>query len=244
MDAQESQWIKPHRTVHTNQSIASPVPRPPIACLDLDGTLLDPNGSIRATIDQVLVEHGLEPFDPETRRLIGLGLRDIYRLRTNDDALIERMTHRYREVFTQDGWRLARFYPGIPRFLQSLHDDGWRLAVVTTKGEQEAVDLLRNVNILDLFETVVGDDDVRPIKPHPAPVETACMRLGQRPTREGTVMVGDTTFDIEAGRAAGTWTIGVLWGHGEQTAMQAVGVDAVAKDVDHLEQLLRAWAKP
>ncbi len=210
-----------------------------IVLWDLDGTLLDPNGSIRGTLNHVVVEAGFEAFGPGDV-LIGMPLREILRLRTSETARIEAMVQRYREVFTGQGWRAVRFYPGMRELIAHLHASGVRQAIVTTKGEQEAIQLLDDLGILGLFDTVVGDDDVRALKPDPAPVVAACGRLGERPS--AATMVGDTVYDIAAAKSAGARAVGVLWGHGDAASHRNAGADLIVADVAELTRDLCAWA--
>ncbi len=212
-----------------------------IVLWDLDGTLLDPNGSIRGTINRVLEEAGFAAFDPG-EVLVGMPLREILHLRTQDPARIEAMVERYREVFTTHSWRLVRFYPGMKELLGLLHERGVPQAIVTTKGEGEATQLLRDLDILHLFDTVVGDDDVRPLKPDPAPLVAACGRLGLRP--RDAVMVGDTVYDVAAAKAAGAYAIGVLWGHGTRPGHEQEGADWIVEDAQALETALMARLAP
>jgi 2-phosphoglycolate phosphatase len=205
---------------------------------DLDGTLLDPAGSIRATIAAVLDEAGLGALGAH-EVLVGMPLRDILRLRTDDAAAITHMVRRYRETFAAETWRPVRFYPGLEAMLRRLHARDVPMAVVTTKGEEEATLLLQRLGVAECFAAIVGDDDTRPVKPHPEPVRVACRRLGIVPAE--AVMVGDTRYDILAGRAAGTHTIGVLWGHGTLEGHREAQAAAVAADGAELERLLEAW---
>lgn len=210
-----------------------------MVCFDLDGTLLDPRGSIRAAIDGALEAHGYGAF-AEDELLIGMPLRDILHLRSKDPAEVEAMVRRFRDLYTSDTWRLAHFIPGTLEVVRRLRDAGLQTAIVTTKGEQEAVDLLENLQVAACFDTIVGDDDVRPTKPDPAPVIAACGRLGRHP--RDACMVGDTVFDIEAGRAAGAYTIGVRWGHG-RSGHGVDGADAVVEDAQGLWEALEAWRR-
>ena len=219
--------------------MAGRVPRLPPLCavlFDLDGTVLDPNGSIRATIDHVLAAAGLEPIAPE-EVLVGMPLRDILALRAAEPARVEALVAHYRRHFGDTTWRLVRWIPGVRGVVEGLRAQGTRTAVVTTKGEGEADRLLRDLGVRGLFDTVVGDDDERPVKPDPAPVLEACRRLGVAPWE--AAMVGDTRFDVEAGRAAGCRTVAVLWGHG--TPEVGAQADAMAADAASLARLLAAW---
>ena len=183
--------------------------------------------------------HGHDRFEDD-EVLIGMPLRDILRRRTPDPAAIDDMVEAFRDHYVDEAWRAVQAYPGVLEAVQALRDDGLRTAVVTTKGEAEAEAVLRNLGLRGLFDTVVGDDDVRPVKPDPAPVIAACGRLGRRPI--DAAMVGDTSFDIDAGRAAGAYTVGVRWGTGWSWGAAPDGADAVVQDADELLGALRAWA--
>lgn len=209
-----------------------------LVCFDLDGTLLDPGGSIRASITHAIATEGLEDFSPE-EILIGLPLREILRTRTSDEAAIERMMQAFRHYFVNDAWRLVSWYPGIETMLQQCRDAGLQTAIVTTKGEEEATQLLGHLDRADWFDAIVGDDDLRPLKPDPAPVLEACQRLGCAP--EHALMVGDTSFDIDAGRAAGTTTIGVRWGSGWNWGAAPTGADVLVEDAEHLWRAIDDW---
>lgn len=212
---------------------------PPCAVLvDLDGTLLDSKLSIRDTLNTVLAENRLPPFgSADLDRLIGKPLRDILADRSGDPTLIEAMTHRYRAAYNETGWVTAKPFPGFVGLLQELRAAGIRLGVVTSKGQHETDTLLLDLGLGDLFDAVVGDDDMRPLKPHPAPVLEACRLLDVPPQR--AIMVGDTTFDVGAGVGAGTWTVGVLWGIHDAARLRAAGATALASTRPELAQHLR-----
>lgn len=205
---------------------------------DMDGTLLDPNGSIRGALDAAIRRGGFAPI-PEDEVLIGMPLRDILRRRTQDEDAIEAMVDEFRRVSYEETWRIVSWYPGILEALAWCRNVGIQTAVVTTKGELEADVLLRNLDARHWFDTVVGDDDVRPLKPDPAPVLAACRRLDVAP--EAAVMIGDTVYDVDAGRAAGCTTIGVGWGHGSGIH-SAQGADHIVHEAAQLLRTLQELA--
>lgn len=204
---------------------------------DLDGTLLESRLSIRDTLNRVLAENRLQPFTrADMDRLIGTPLRGILAERTGDAALIEAMAHRYRAAYNETGWVTVTIFPGLLDIIHGLRRRGVLVATVTSKGQQETETLFADLGITDLFDCVVGDDDVRPLKPDPAPVVAACEKLGVPP--EAAVMVGDTTFDIHSARAAGAYAVGVLWGIHDRATLQAAEADATVADAPALAKLL------
>ena len=207
---------------------------------DLDGTLLDSKLSIRETMNTVLAERGLPVFTrDELDALIGHPLRDILATKTKDAAVVEAMTHRYRAAYNESGWVTVRVAEGLQELVARLRGEGILNAVVTSKGQQETEVLLADLGIAQLFDAVVGDDDVRPLKPDPAPVREALALLGGV-APERAVMVGDTIFDAGAARGAGVACVGVLWGTHDRKTLLAAGAAAAVSDAAGLAKALRA----
>jgi phosphoglycolate phosphatase len=202
---------------------------------DVDGTILDANHSIREAMNRVLFEEGQPTFKKaELDDLIGHPLREILGRKCKDAAAVERMAHRYRAVYNESAWVLSQLYPGIRELLEDLAARGVPLGIVTSKGQREAELLLGDLGISSLFGAVVGDDDKRPLKPDPAPVQEAARRLGV----QSAILVGDTRFDVESAKAAGAGAIGVLWGNGSREELLEAGADHLAVDVAQLRRLL------
>jgi len=217
------------------------VVRLPAVLWDLDGTLLESNLSIRQTMNHVLAERGLPSFTKaELDALIGHPLRDILATKTGDRAAVEAMALRYREVYTQSGWVTVGLHDGLVDLIRGLRAKGHPQGVVTSKGQQESEALLQDLGLGDLFDVVVGDDDVRLLKPDPAPVVEACRLLRVQPA--DAVMVGDTRFDVAAGRSAGARAVGVLWGNGSRESLLEAGADALVRDAGELGRLLSRWS--
>jgi 2-phosphoglycolate phosphatase len=214
--------------------------KPPVAVLwDLDGTLLDSNLSIRATMNHVLAERALPAFTrAELDGLIGHPLRDILATKSSDRAAVEAMAQRYRAVYSESGWATVRLHEGLEGLVQDLRRRGHLQAIVTSKGQEESEILMADLGLASLFDAIVGDDDLRPLKPDPAPVLEACRRL--RRGSGDAVMVGDTRFDIAAAKAAGARAIGVLWGNGSAESLREAGADTLVRDPAGLARALRA----
>jgi len=92
-------------------------------------------------------------------------------------------------------------FEGVEGALRALRAAGFKLAIATNDRRAEAEKTLRVIGVLDLFEAVVGADEVDDPKPSPAMVLLACERCGATPLK--TVYVGDQPTDMEAGRRAG-----------------------------------------
>jgi HAD superfamily hydrolase (TIGR01549 family) len=98
-------------------------------------------------------------------------------------------------------------FSGSSEVLEELKRSGMRMAIVTTRGKKDTFALLKRHSLGAYFQAVVTRDDVRRSKPSPDPVLFALKQLEIQP--HDAVMVGDMPTDIQAGKSAGTKTVGI-----------------------------------
>jgi HAD superfamily hydrolase (TIGR01509 family) len=139
---------------------------------------------------------------------------------------------RRREGRTQ---RSPTLVPGVEALLESLAAK-FRLAIVTTRGDVRTRRFLAASHLARFFTSVVTARSTRRTKPNPEPVLRAAEQLGLSP--QECVIVGDTTVDIRAGRAAGAQTIGVLCGFGEREELDRAGADLILTTTADLASVL------
>jgi pyrophosphatase PpaX len=206
---------------------------------DLDGTLVDSIELILASARHAFIGfEGRVPTDDEWRAGIGRPLLTMFREFTPDEDEVERLVARYREHQVKHHDSLVRAYEGIVDMILDLARDGHPMALVTSKVDWLAVHALKLVGLDRAIPVVVGCDSTTNHKPHPEPVEKALSLLGSAPS--SALFVGDSPHDIEAGRAAGVYTIGVTWGAFSRAEMEACGADVVVDDVPGLRQAILA----
>lgn len=214
-----------------------------LVVFDMDGTLIDTQALISEHMATTFLGAGLTPPTPaESRRVIGLSLPlAMARLaHTDDDVLIDQLVASYRahykESLITEGNRESLF-PGTLDALNRLKaQDDVLLGIATGKGLNGVHRILGLHKIADYFVTLQTPDH-NPSKPHPGMLETAMRETGATPDQ--TVMIGDTTFDIEMGVAAGCRTIGVTWGYHEPRELIAVGANAMIDSYDQLDAAIR-----
>jgi phosphoglycolate phosphatase len=122
-------------------------------------------------------------------------------------------------------------YPGIAELIRDLDADGWLLGVATGKSDRGLNLCLSHHGIHAHFVTLQTADR-HPSKPHPSMLLTAMAEAGAAP--ETTVMIGDTSYDIDMGLAAGTRALGVGWGYHAPSELIAAGAHGVAMDSSEL----------
>ncbi|MEO6152103.1 MAG: HAD-IA family hydrolase [Croceibacterium sp.] len=213
-----------------------------LAVFDCDGTLVDGQAAICAAMAEGFAAAGLAAPDPhQVRRIVGLSLpAAIARLApgTPPEAQ-QRVVDSYKQAFFRarsDGSLHEPLFDGIADLLARLHAAGWTLGVATGKSDRGLAGCLAKHGVTGLFKTLQTADR-HPSKPDPAMLEAAMAEAGASPAH--TVMIGDTSYDIEMARVAGVRALGVAWGYHDPHELLAAGAEAVAQSPAELEDLLR-----
>ena len=196
--------------------IGDVTPRFKAALFDVDGTLLDSTEFILSAVEHALRVHGLTPPPrAELSAAMGPPLEECYsQLAPGVDLKSLAIAHR---AFQRDKLELAIPFPRAADTLAELRAAGVKLGAVTTRSRVSSVVTLERNGLASLLEVIISAEDAARTKPAPDPIFAALDKLGVAPA--DAVMIGDTAVDIEAGRNAGTATIGALYGfHGAELA--------------------------
>jgi pyrophosphatase PpaX len=209
----------------------------PALLLDLDGTLIDSIELIMRSMHHAFDGYAHRaPTDDEWRALIGRPLVDSFREFAPDEPTVERLIGRYREYQLEHHDRLVRAYDGVVTAIRRFADDGHPMALVTSKADWLAKRALAHVGLDEAIPVIVGCDSCTRHKPHPEPVERALSLLRSAP--RDAIFVGDSPHDVEAGRAAGVYTVGVTWGASTRDEMARAGADLVIHEVGELANVV------
>ena len=186
--------------------------------LDIDGTLVDTFDLILEAMNVAIAEAGVEPLRAEDLRpLIGMPVEvQMKLLRDTVTPEAAAIADRYYREFHRLVDRGVRLYPGVRETLEALRDR--RIATMSTRRRDEARHMLRVTGIDRYFRAIVGGDEVARPKPSPDLPLHAAKALRVPPSR--AAVVGDSPVDVQAGRAAGTWTIAATYGYGDLRELQ------------------------
>src|SRR4029450_5545841 len=207
--------------------------RYPTVLFDLDGTLID-SGEIILSSFRHATQTVLEREIPDEGLAAAVGPPNIYdQSRAFDEEHVDELVRVYREHNEPLHDDLVAF-EGVERVLERLKSEGRQLGIVTAK-RRKTVDLAFAILPLErYFDTVVTSEQTAHPKPHPEPVLTAPDRRGSSPGE--AAFVGDSPFDMGAGKAAGVFTVAVSWGKIHPVErLRETGADTV---VDSPEELL------
>lgn len=223
--------------------------RAPVVLFDLDGTLVDPAGSITGGIAYALAAMDLPvPEDAVLRRMVGPKLSDgLLRFTAVTEELLPEVIALYRAHYLEHGLRQSRVYPGLPGLLASLRSEGYGLGVATQKPEPLANTLLAALELADAFDVIRGSHaDETLTAGHPdfragkAEIIGAALRFfGAGP--EEAVMVGDRYQDVDGARANALQCLGVAWGFADEGELESAGALVLAEDARDLDRAIRGY---
>jgi phosphoglycolate phosphatase len=211
---------------------------PALVIFDLDGTLVDPAGSITSGIAFALEAHGLPVPDAATlESMVGPPLLEsLHRLADVPEEVLAAVVHTYRRRYISHGMAASRPYPGIPELLASLRADGLHLAVATQKPQSLAEKLLALHGLDRHFHSVHGAPDDETLPPAPdgkARIVHAALATNHAAS-ERAVMIGDRRHDAHGAAANGVPCIGVRWGFAPAGELEELDLAAVVDDAASL----------
>ncbi|QNK70973.1 phosphoglycolate phosphatase [Variovorax sp. PAMC26660] len=224
------------------------------AIVDLDGTMVDTLGDFAASLNLMLDDLSLPHVAPAAIEvMVGKGSEHLIlsalvhvmtatgttpsaaetdALKAKAQALFDRAWERYQHHYLAINGQHSAVYPGVIDGLKALRARGLRLACLTNKPTSFAKPLLAAKGLDGFFELVFGGDAFERKKPDPLPLLKTCEALGTVPAR--TLMVGDSSNDARAARAAGCPVVLVSYGYNHGEPVRGVDADGF---VDSLVEL-------
>ena len=219
------------------------VVEPPIRAviLDLDGTLMDTAAEISLALDRTFGALAI-PTLPKAavERLIGRGIPSLVARaleRVGAGAIdLNDAVERFEANYARSVATAAVLYPGVPEGLALLERHRVPMSVATNKARWFTERLLDRVALGGLLSTVVAGDDGLPRQPAGAMLAAACARRGRRPAE--TLMLGDSSNDVEAALDAGCRIWCVPYGYNEGRPVTTLGCDRIVATVDEAARLV------
>lgn len=215
---------------------------PDAAIVDLDGTLVDTLGDFEAALGRMLRELSLPPVGREAiERMVGKGsehlIRSVLAHVGANEALYGPAWQAYQRHYTAINGLHSAVYPGAEAGLREMKGSGLGLACLTNKPGAFAGALLQAKGLASYFEWVFGGDAFERKKPDPLPLLKTCEALGTQPAR--TLVIGDSSNDARAARAAGCPVLLVTYGYNHGEPVRSVDADGF---LDSLADWKAAWA--
>lgn len=181
------------------------MPSTHLAVFDLDGTLIDSRRDLADSANDMLAAYGAAPLgDDEVASMVGCGAATLVKrviAAAGVDAPIDDALARFLAAYDERLTNHTRPYDGIPRLLDDLHEHHIAMALLTNKPLEQSVKILGTFGLSRYFTWVVGGDGPLPRKPAPDGMRFLMREASAEP--RDTVLIGDSTIDLQTSRNAG-----------------------------------------
>ncbi len=208
---------------------------------DWDGTVMDSTAVIATSIQSAARDLNLPiPSDEAARYVIGMGLAQALRhaVPAAPEEMHGALVERYKHYFLAQDQSIPLF-AHAENTIRELQQQGYLLAIATGKSRAGLSRVLKTSGIEDCFIASRTADETHS-KPHPAMLQEIMDELGVTPER--TLMIGDTTHDLQMAINAGVDAIGVTHGAHPSAQLQALKPLALMDDFAQLREWLRVHA--
>ena len=192
------------------------MPSTRLTVFDLDGTLIDSRRDLADSANAMLAGYGAGPLsEHQIASMVGSGAATLVKrviTAAGVDAPLHEVLARFLSAYDERLTHHTRPYDGIPALLSELEASGMALAVLTNKPLEPSVRILDAFDLSKHFQWVVGGDGPWPRKPAPDGMQFLMQQAGAGPAE--TVLVGDSTIDLQTSRNAGVGVCLARYGFG------------------------------
>ncbi len=213
-----------------------------LVVFDCDGTIVDSQAGIVLSMEHAFKSlRMIPPTREQTLAVVGLSLPEAFSALAPEAEYATRfeLGERYKAAFRElnrDPSEMDILFPQAKEMIAHLAGrEGHLLGIATGKSRRGVDRLFDREGWHPSFATIQTADD-HPSKPHPAMLYAAMAETGAVPA--ATVMIGDTTYDIDMARAAGVAAIGVGWGYHSVAELEAAGADLIIRRFEDLPAAL------
>ncbi|RWL97277.1 phosphoglycolate phosphatase [Mesorhizobium sp.] len=232
-----------------NVGASRPFRSPRAILFDLDGTLIDSAPDIAVAVNELLAGSDLPPLSvDQVKAMIGGGVRKLVERAFAASgapllaSALEEANRAMAPIYRRHLTGLTRLMPGVREVLTHFHLNGMAMGVVTNKPQLATREVLLHFHLTEYLGAIVGGDAVTHLKPAPDALLLALDQLGVDPSE--ALMVGDSSSDVGAARAAGMPVV-LLRGGYTQIPVEELGADLVCDsllDLPSAMQRLQAAA--
>ena len=228
--------------------------------VDLDGTTANTLENLAFCANSVIAEFGLAPVEADRYRyFVGDGSRvqmqrllsyrgvysgkdddqnrdDTHQDRKDDDPFLEEVFSKYLDFLSEHCADGVVPYDGMRELISGLNSNDIKCCVFSNKPHDQACKVVSSVYPEGYFVSVLGQKDSYPRKPDPAGALMLAKELNVLPSE--CFYVGDTNTDMITGKAAGMYTVGVLWGFRDRDELEKTGADVIVSTPAEILELI------
>ena len=207
-----------------------------LLCFDLDQTLIEAHKAHVISYFKAFKKYGIKPVSEKKLsskfgRVTSQFLPELYP--NMSKSLVKKISEDKGKFFREDSYKYVKAFPGIKSALKQLRTK-YKIAVTSNCSHKTILKSLKKTGLKKYVDKVVGSDDVK--RPKPCPDEI--LKAEHLSHLNAEYMIGDTTYDIIAGKKSKTKTISVLTGNHKREKLKKYKPDLIVKSVADLPKLL------
>ncbi len=208
-----------------------------LVVFDLDGTLVDSGQTIYDATIQTFEMLGIKAklSKEQLDKHLGAHFQDIFNIYDIHVEDFEYFIEVFKEVYF-DFISSTKMYPNVESTIAALHERGIKVALLTTKGQDQAERNLEYFDLAKYFTFIMGRRPGIKVKPDAEPLLFICSELNI--PIENTLMVGDTEFDIICARSAGAKCAAVEYGYRTKEKLLELNPDYIIASIEELLQIV------
>jgi phosphatidylglycerol:prolipoprotein diacylglycerol transferase len=210
----------------------------PIMLFDFDGTLMDTEQTVKDGIKQVILKHqpDLEINPDMENSFVGPPLSETFS-RFFEASQIDDLIVEFRVINNEMHKTRVKPIEHAIEVIKELKEQGYLVGVVSSKISSSIHMGMDLFDMRELFDVIIGVDDVKEHKPSPEGIFTACKRLNKG--HDAVIYIGDTAIDIQAGHAAGVYTVAMMTNPSRKDELEAEKPNAFITDLRDLFDILK-----
>lgn len=204
---------------------------------DLDGTLVDSVEDIANALNFTLASLGCPAKSKaEVRSIVGDGVSILMKRATGceDSLFIQEAITIFKKYYRNHCIENTRLYPGVEEVLRFFKEK--KIALISNKPDEMVHQTLKHFSIQNYFSVVLGPESTKEKKPHPEPVLKVLDHLKVAPNE--TLIVGDGSTDMQAGKAAGILTCAVTYGYRNRKELETFKPDFFLDRIEDLKNFI------
>lgn len=207
----------------------------------MDGTVLNTLDSIACFSNAALEHLGFKPIPTEAyKQMVGNGadrlMERMLAYGGNPIEAKEDLRKEYDRLYEDDPLKLVKPYPGIAELLNALKSMNFRLGILSNKPDNVTCSIAAEI-FPGVFDKVQGQLEAVPTKPNPATLLQMIQEFSVSASE--TVYCGDSGVDMQTGKNAGVYTVGVCWGFRTTRELTENGADCLVQTADELLKMIQ-----
>ena len=210
---------------------------------DLDGTLVHSVPDMHNAINKTLTQYNLENIsEQKLQTFVGEGMLSLSKKVVDycggNQELYETVFNSYRQNYSEEPYKYSTLMPGVMNALNYFHNQKIPMGICTNKRQIVTEKLIKQMNLDKFFDVVIGAKDNIPLKPKPDMIQITINQFNS--IKDSFFMVGDTSNDIDAAKAANIKSIAVNGGY-THVDINSLGADYTLETMEEIIDLFMSF---